>query len=119
VPLPAHLRAVCAGRHSTPRARLSVGADGRPLAAEWVRALLAHCLNLTVPAVDAGTYSTHSFRIGAVTAAASAGVPHDAIARTGRWQSLNLVRAYVTTCARCPTDTYAPTMTELHETPRS
>ena len=37
--------------------------------------------------VDASAYSGHSFRIGAATAAAAAGVPAHFIKMLGRWES--------------------------------
>ena len=59
--------------------------DGRPLTKSmlvgWVRKAL------TLAGIDQGNYASHSFRIGAATAAAAAGVPAHMIKMMGRWSS--------------------------------
>lgn len=52
--------------------------------------------------IDASCYSGHSFRIGAATAAAMAGVPADTIKMLGRWES-DAYRLYI----RTPRETLA------------
>ena len=52
--------------------------------------------------IDASYYSGHSFRIGAATAAARAGVPADTIKMLGRWES-DAYRLYI----RTPRETLA------------
>jgi hypothetical protein len=58
--------------------------DGSPLTPVvvncWLRAILS---NVGIR----GTYSSHSFRIGAATTAASAGIPDHLIKTLGRWSS--------------------------------
>lgn len=42
---------------------------------------------LTAAGIDAGSYSGHSFRISAVTAAAQVGIPACTIRMLGHWKS--------------------------------
>ena len=50
---------------------------------------------------DSRRYSTHSFRIGAATAAAQKGHEADSIKRAGRWKS-TAYQGYIRTVAMCP-----------------
>ena len=59
--------------------------DGSPLCRDNFVARLRRVLATFIP--DANDYSGHSFRIGAATTAALAGVPDHIIKMMGRWQS--------------------------------
>ena len=64
---------------------LFIREDGSPLSRSWlVRAVRE---NLTEAGLDAMGYSGHSFRIGAATAAAQAGLSDSVIQLLGRWKS--------------------------------
>lgn len=79
--------------------------DGRPLSraslTEWLRKIL---LSAGIP----GTFSSHSFRIGAATVAARNGVPDHLIQALGRWTS-NAYQLYI----RTPTDSLARLSSQL------
>ena len=60
-------------------------ASGRPLTRQTLASYL-HCL-LTALGLRAASFNTHSFRIGAATSAASAGMPGWSIRRLGQWRS--------------------------------
>ena len=72
---------------------LFVWRDGSPLSPAQVNFYLRDLLSR---AGITGTYSSHSFRIGAATAAAAAGVPEHLIQTMGRWSSMAYL-AYVRT----------------------
>ena len=59
--------------------------ESSPLTRSWFIQLTKRALELAN--IDATRYSGHSFRIGAATAAAVAGVPAHFIKMLGRWQS--------------------------------
>lgn len=59
--------------------------DGTSLSRE--RLVAAFTQALTLAGIDAAGYKGHSFRIGAATAAARAGVPDSLIQTLGRWKS--------------------------------
>lgn len=59
--------------------------DGAPLTRYQFSAILKRCLSRLGLQYD--RYTSHSFRIGAATAAAVAGYPPDVIQRAGRWRS--------------------------------
>ena len=73
---------------------LFVHEDGSPLTRSHFVQLTKHALRLAN--MDATGYSGHSFRIGAATAAAAAGVPAHFIKMLGRWQS-EAYHAYIRT----------------------
>ena len=58
--------------------------DGRPLSRQILASKVQHILH---SAGYSGTYSGHSFRIGAATTAAACGVPDHLIKTLGRWSS--------------------------------
>ena len=64
---------------------LLVHADGTPLTREQFVKGVREALNAC--GIDSSSYSGHSFRSGAATAAAQAGVPAYGIKILGRWQS--------------------------------
>ena len=64
---------------------LFVHEDSSPLTRSWFIQLTKCALELAN--TDATRYSGHSFRVGAATAAAAAGVPAHFIKMLGRWQS--------------------------------
>lgn len=70
--------------------------DGRPLSRatlkEWLRKILSEA---GIP----GTFSSHSFRIGAATVAARNGVPDHLVQALGRWTS-NAYLLYIRTPAQ-------------------
>ena len=72
---------------------LFVWRDGSPLSPAQVNFYLRELLSR---AGITGTYSSRSFRIGAATAAAAAGVPEHLIQTMGRWSSMAYL-AYVRT----------------------
>lgn len=75
--------AVCPkGDESTP---LLVHADGSPLTREQFLRMVKKTLHLAN--IDQSAYSGHSFRIGAASSAAAAGVPAYFIKMLGRWES--------------------------------
>ena len=55
----------------------------------WSRSFLVNSLRiaLTDAGIDTSGYSGHSFRIGAASAAAKAGLPDSLIQSLGRWKS--------------------------------
>ena len=59
--------------------------DGTPLSRSACHKFLSHLLSQA--GYRASEYNTHSFRIGAATSAAMAGVPGRVIKRLGRWRS--------------------------------
>ncbi|XP_077110356.1 uncharacterized protein LOC143766488 isoform X4 [Ranitomeya variabilis] len=59
--------------------------DGSPLTRYQFQALFSKCL--TASGVPVRDYGTHSFRIGAATEAAKAGLPDSEVQRIGRWRS--------------------------------
>ena len=59
--------------------------DGRPLTKSLFVGRVRKAL--TLAGIDQGNYAGHSFRIGAATAAAAAGVPAHTIKIMGRWSS--------------------------------
>ena len=69
--------------------------DGRPLSrpllTNWIRQILARA---GIP----GSFSSHSFRIGAATVAARRGIPDHLIQALGRWSS-NAYQLYIRTPA--------------------
>ena len=70
---------------STGDGPLLVHRDGSPLTRDqFVRSVKRA---LTAANIDASAYSGHSFRIGAATAAAAAGIPAHFIKMLGRWES--------------------------------
>ena len=59
---------------------------------------------LGLAGVDVGRFNSHSFRIGAATAAAQAGLPDSTIQQLGRWRSaafMRYLRPPVQSIARC------------------
>ena len=64
---------------------LLVRADGSPLTRDQFVRLVK--MALSAANIDASAYSGHSFRIGAASAAAAAGVPAYFIKALGRWES--------------------------------
>lgn len=72
---------------------LFIWSDGSPLSPIQVNFYLRDLLSR---ASIKGKYSSHSFRIGAATAAAAAGVPDHIIQTLGRWSS-SAFRTYVRT----------------------
>ena len=64
---------------------LLVHLDGSPLTRDQFVRLVKRAL--TAASIDASAYSGHSFRIGAASAAAAAGVPAYLIKALGRWES--------------------------------
>lgn len=59
--------------------------DGSPLTRYQFQSVFKLCLSQV--GVPAGEYGTHSFRIGAATEAARAGLPNSEVQRIGRWRS--------------------------------
>ena len=64
---------------------LLVRSDGSPLTRDQFVRLVKRALS--VANIDSSAYSGHSFRIGAASAAAAAGVPAYVIKALGRWES--------------------------------
>ena len=64
---------------------LFVHADGTPLLKQQFVARVRRALSSS--GIDPSHYSGHSFRIGAATTAAAAGVPDHVIKTLGRWES--------------------------------
>lgn len=64
---------------------LFVRTDGSPLSRDYLVRKVQQALALA--GIDRGSYSGHSFRIGAATSAAAAGVPSHLIKALGRWNS--------------------------------
>uniref|UniRef100_A0A1X7T011 Tyr recombinase domain-containing protein n=1 Tax=Amphimedon queenslandica TaxID=400682 RepID=A0A1X7T011_AMPQE len=64
---------------------LLIQEDGQPLTRDFFVHLLKEALGRC--GIDSGGYSGHSFRIGAATSAAQAGVPDHIIKAMGRWES--------------------------------
>ena len=79
---------------------LLIWEDGTPLLREQFVHHVKRALNTA--GIDESCYSGHSFRIGAATAAAMAGVPAETIKMLGRWES-DAYRLYV----RTPRETLA------------
>ena len=71
-----------------------MGNDGKMLTRQIFSTEL-HCI-LSKMKLDKGSYSTHSFRIGAATSAIEAGIAETQIKMLGRWQS-NAYQGYVKT----------------------
>ena len=72
-------------RRSAAPGLLFIREDGSPLSRSWlVRAVRE---NLTEAGLDVMGYSGHSFRIGAATAAAQAGLSVSVIQLLGWWKS--------------------------------
>lgn len=59
--------------------------DGSPLSRDYLVRRMRQALSLA--GIEQGSYSGHSFRIGAATSAAAAGVPSHLIKALGRWSS--------------------------------
>ena len=66
--------------------------DGSPVTRSQFTAVLRRALRFV--GIYDTRYTSHSFRIGAATAAAMAGIPDDEIQRMGRWQS-GVYRRYI------------------------
>lgn len=66
---------------------LFVWQDGRPLSRDRLVRELRATLSRTGTPINPSQYSGHSFRIGAATTAAAAGVPAHTIKMLGRWES--------------------------------
>ena len=64
---------------------LLIHVDGTPLTRDQISRMVKKTLHLAK--VDASTYSGHSFRIGAATVTATAGVQAHFIKVIGRWES--------------------------------
>ena len=60
-------------------------ADGHPLTRQWFVDHIHQALSLA--GIDASAYNGHSFRIGAATTAAAAGISESLIKTLGRWSS--------------------------------
>lgn len=73
-------------------AHFLVHEDGSPLSRFQFQSVFKHCLSQV--GVPPGEYGTHSFRIGAATEAARAGLPNSDVQRIGRWRS-NCFAGYV------------------------
>ena len=78
--------------HAKPGAPLFHFASGRPLSSQRLRSTLRSLLRRI--GYDPRNFNTHSFRIGAATAAARAGLPTETIKQLGRWRS-NAYSVYV------------------------
>ena len=73
-------------RHPGPSSGpLLIHEDGQPLTRDQFVRLLKDALSIC--GIDCKGYSGHSFRIGAATAAAQAGIPYHLIKTLGRWES--------------------------------
>lgn len=59
--------------------------DGNHVTRYQFSTIFKRCL--TKLGICASEYGTHSFRIGAATEAARAGLPNEAVRRIGRWRS--------------------------------
>lgn len=79
------LRAFCRLRHGGKQAPLFVYADGRPLT--YRRLVVSLKLGLTRMGLNPNLYSSHSFRAGSATDAASLGASAHYIQSLGRWRS--------------------------------
>ncbi|XP_077152553.1 uncharacterized protein LOC143816266 isoform X1 [Ranitomeya variabilis] len=65
-------------------------ADGSPLTKYQFHTIFNRCLEAV--SADPSEYGTHSFRIGAATEAAKAGIPEAEVQRLGRWKSACFAR---------------------------
>ena len=71
--------------HPAREGPLLIHADGTPLSREWLVKRFRQALEFC--GISCAGYSGHSFRIGAATAAAEAGMPPHLIKTMGRWSS--------------------------------
>ena len=80
-------------------------ADGHPLTRQWFVDHIHQALSLV--GIDASAYNGHSFRIGAATTAAAAGISESLIKTLGRWSSaayelyIRIPREQLATLAQC------------------
>ena len=95
------LHAYLARRPPTP-GPLFLLESGQPLSKQRLISTVHNTLGLA--RVDVGRFNSHSFRIGAATAAAQAGLPDSTIQQLGRWRSAaftHYLRPPVQSIARC------------------
>ena len=112
-PVQALLAYLARSRHLDPTGPLFVLASGKPLTRSALVETVRMLLNIAeVP--NAQLYSGHSFRIGAATTAAMAGVPDSLIRAAGRWQSDVCLRYMrIPTAVKCQLSSQLASVTDL------